>query len=473
MFLNRADELEALESRWSRGLGEFFIVWGRRRVGKTELLSHFLEGKRGFHFEATEGLEPDHLADISRLIAEETGSRLLAEQPLTSWPAVLAALEEYAKQGPAIVILDEFQWIARATNDIGSQLNRWWRTAGKDLPIFLILSGSEVSFFEREVLTGTMFGRRTGQQQLAPFDYRAAGLFFPGWSSEDRIRAYAVCGGMPYYLEQFDPDLALADNVLRTMLRRDGVLHEEAKLLLHEELPDPARYFSILRAIENGATKHNEIQQRTGIAKATLGESLVLLRELQLVRRRAPVTVANPDRTKQTSYEITDGYLRFYFRFMLPFESRLQSNAAAERHLNETVLPNLDRFVSKPTFEEICQTYVQREENAAAAGAWWGSVRTGRSSEMREVDVVAIGGGGEALAIGSCKWSSDQVGLGEENLLTQLQPHIPKTTAETRHYFFSLAGFGDDLLALSQATPDRYRLVAADDLFSNGAGEPA
>ncbi len=464
-FFNRTDELQALETRWQRGSGEFYVVWGRRRVGKTELLSQFLGGKRGFHFEATEGLEPDHLADLSRILAEETGSRLLAAQPLTNWTAALAAIEEYVRQGPAVVILDEFQWIARTTVDIGSLLNRWWREVGRNLPIFLILSGSEVSFFENEVLTGTMFGRRTGQQQLAPFDYRAAGLFFPDWSPEDRICAYAVCGGMPYYLEQFEPDVPLAENILRTMLHRDGVLHEEAKLLLHEELPQPARFFSILRAIENGATRHNEIQQRTGIAQATLDEALALLRELYLVRRRYPVTVANPDRTKQTSYEITDGYLRFYFRFMLPFESRLKSNADAERHLRETVLSNFDHFVSRPAFEEVCQEYLRTEEQAAAVGSWWGHVRVGRKSEMREVDAVAIDGTATVLAIGSCKWTTDAVGLAQENLLTELEPHIPKTGPDTRHYFFSLSGFEEPLVRLAAAAPDRYRLVAPADLF--------
>jgi len=466
VFLNRTDELAALENRWQRGRGELFLVWGRRRVGKTELLSRFLTGKRGFHFEATEGLEPDHLADIGQILAEETGSALLATQQLTSWPAVLAALEEYAKQGPAIVILDEFQWIARATGDIGSQLNRWWRTVGRDLPIFLILSGSEVSFFEREVLTGTMFGRRTGQLRLAPFDYGAAALFLPNWTPEDRIRAFAVCGGMPYYLEQLDPDCSLSENILRMILQRDGVLHEEARLLLHEELPDPARYFSILRAIENGATKHSEIQHRTGIAKATLDESLVLLRELHLVRRRVPVTVTNPERTKQTRYEISDGYLRFYFRFMLPFESRLKTNADAERHLRETVMPRLDQFVSKPAFEEVCQTFVQREEGAAAVGSWWGSVRTGRKTEMREVDVVAVDGDGAALAIGSCKWTKAGVGIAQEAILAELQPHIPKTTSATRHYYFSLSGFERQLVELAEAAPDSVRLVGPGDLYS-------
>ena len=464
-FYDRTDELGALEDRWQRGQGEFFVVWGRRRVGKTELLHRFIQGKRGIHFEATEGLEHDHLADLGQLLAEATGSRLLATQPLTNWPAALAAIEELARGGPAVVILDEFQWIARATADIGSQLNRWWRTTGRELPIFLILSGSEVSFFEREVLTGSMFGRRTGQQQLLPFGYRDSALFFPGWSPEDIIRAYAVCGGMPYYLEQFDPARTLADNILRSMLYRDGVLHEEARLLLYEELPEPARYFSILRAIENGATKHNEILQRTSIPQSTLDQALTLLRELQLVRRAHPLTAPNPDRTKQTRYELVDGYLRFYFRFMLPYESRLKSNADAERHLAETVMPNLDHFVSKPAFEEICQAFMRAEENAVAAGSWWGNVRFGGRNQTREVDAIAIGSNGVVTAIGSCKWTTEQVGLAEESLLAEIEPLIPKTSAATAHYFFGRNGFDPALEQLAADQPQKVRLVSPSQLF--------
>jgi len=465
-FYNRSDELGALDERWERGRSEFFVVWGRRRVGKTELLHRFVRGKRGIHFEATEGLEHDHLSDLGRLLAEATGSTLLAAQPLTSWPAALAAIAELARGGPTVVVLDEFQWVARATRDIGSQLNRWWRTTGRALPLFLILSGSEVSFFEREVLTGTTFGRRTGQQQVLPLGYRDAALFVPRWSPEDKIRAYAVCGGMPYYLEQLDPARPLADNILRTMLHRDGMLHEEARLLLHEELPDPARYFSILRAIENGASKHNEILQRTHIPQATLDQALTTLRELQLVRRAHPVTVANPDRTKLTRYEIADGYLRFYFRFVLPYESRLKTNADAKRHLNGTVLPNLDHFVSKPAFEEICHAYLQRETDAAAIGHWWGSVRISGRNESREIDAVAMDSTGSILAIGSCKWTTEPIGLDDERLLAELQPFVPKTHAGTQHYLFSLSGFEPALERLARGDPKRYRLVTPAMLFA-------
>jgi uncharacterized protein len=468
-FYNREDELQALETRWQRGGGEFFVVWGRRRVGKTELLSRFLQGKRGFLFEATEGLEPDHLRDLSDVLVAETGNALLAAQPLTNWQAALAAIADYARTAPAVVILDEFQWIARATADVGSQLNRWWRETGRDLPIFLILSGSEVSFFERQVLTGSMYGRRTGQQQLTPFNYLAAGLFFTDWLPEDKVRAYAVCGGMPYYLEQFDARLSLGDNILQAMLYRSGVLHEEAKLLLYEELPDPQRYFSILRAIENGANRLNEIAQRTGLRGTPLHTSLELLRELYLVRRKYPVTVANPDRTRSTSYEIVDGYLRFYFRFMLPYESRLRSNAEAEQHLRQSVMPSLDHFVSKPAFEEVCQEYLRVQERAAAVGTWWGQVRDGRRWASRELDAVAVDGSGLVTAIGECKWTNAKIGMNEERLLTRLEQALPSVQPDVRHYFFALAGFEDELLGLAAADPHRIKLVTPADLYYGSA----
>ncbi|MBM3676801.1 MAG: ATP-binding protein, partial [Actinobacteria bacterium] len=456
------------ERRSQSGRGEFLVVWGRRRVGKTELLSHFLEGRRGVHFEATEGLEPDHLHDLTSILQAETGSPLLAAQGLANWQAGLAAIADYARTEPTVVILDEFQWIAHATPDLGSLVNRWWREVGRLLPILLIVSGSEVAFFERDVLTGTMFGRRTGQLQLAPFDYRAAGLFFPGWSPEDRVRAYAVCGGMPYYLEQFDERLPLEENLLQAMLYRSGVLHEEAKLLLHEELPEPQKFFSILRAIANGATRHNQIAQRTGVRNSALHNALGLLRELYLVRRKVPVTAANPDRTKQTSYEITDGYLRFYFRFMHPFESRLKNDADAGQHLRQTILPNLDEFVSRPTFEEVCQEYLRAAEGAAAVGSWWGQVRQGSKWISRELDGVALDGDGNAIAIASCKWTSAQAGVAEEALLTRLETELPKTGPPVRHYFFSKSGFDSPLTALAAADPNRIRLVAPGDLYAQG-----
>ena len=464
-FHDRADELEALTSRWARGSAEFFVLWGRRRVGKTELLTQVLDGRRGIHFEATEALEHDHLEDFTRLLVQaDPGNRLLAEQLLGSWDAALAAIEQFVGDERTLIVLDEFQWIAKAQPEIGSLLNRWWRLRGKNLPIFLVISGSEVSFFERHVLTGAMFGRRTGQQKLRPFRYRDAALFLPDYSPADRIRAFAVCGGMPYYLEQFDPARSLADNILEKILYRDGVLHEEAELLIHEELPDPARYSSILRAIQNGATRFNEIVMRTRLEPDFVNDALRRLRSLDLVERVVPVTAANPERSKQTYYTIADGYLRFHFRFVQPYASHLTTNAGAENHLRQTVLPNLDHFVSAPAFEEICRDFLGREENAST-GRWWGHIREGARSVVREVDAAAKNTSNTIVAIGSCKWRNDVMPYSEHELLVRLAPHIPGLGDQPRLYFFAREGFDDRLQALAATSNGRIRLVAPGDLF--------
>jgi uncharacterized protein len=161
-FFDRADELAALEDNWTAGDARFFVLWGRRRVGKTELLNHFVEGKRSLYFEATDAGRGDQLHDLSRELARVSGNELLARQPLTSWAAALAAIAQWAAPERTVVVLDEFQYLAAQDPELGSLLNRWWRTTGRRLPLVLVVAGSEVSFFEREVLAGQMYGRRTG-----------------------------------------------------------------------------------------------------------------------------------------------------------------------------------------------------------------------------------------------------------------------------------------------------------------------
>lgn len=464
-FYDREDELAALERRWRDGDGEFFILWGRRRVGKTELLTRFMAGKRALLLEATDAVEADHLADLTALVAEVAEGDLLATQPLQSWQAGLAAIADIARSGQVLVVLDEFQRIAIATPEIGSLLNRWWRTTGRNLPVFLILSGSEVSFFERNVLTGPTYGRRTGQQRLDPFGYRNAALFFPGYSPEDRLRAWAVLGGMPYYLEQFDSDRSIGCNILGTILYREGVLREEARLLLHEELPDPARYASILRAIAGGCTRHNEISRRTRID--AIDPYLRTLQRLFIITRRVPVTAANPERTRQVTYAIADGYLRFHYRFVAPFESRLVTNARAEQHLEQVVLPQLDQFVSADGFETACREYLAARDDVADVGRWWGQVREAGRWVSRELDAVAVAADRSVVAVGGCKWTAVPTGTEEDDTIGRLLAHIPGAgpTPPVR-YHFSRTGFTEGLKRRAAQDPTRIRLVRPTDMFA-------
>jgi hypothetical protein len=379
---------------------------------------------------------------------------------------------DWAREGPVLLVLDEFQFIAKENPDIGSIINVWWREHGESLPIFVVLSGSEVGFFEREVVSysATTYGRRAGQLRLRPFKARDIDLFLPSWSPEDKVAAYAVFGHMPYYLAQIRDNESLAENILNLVLRPDGLLHEEARLLLEQELPEASAYFSVLRAIAAGQTRVSQIAQRTGIPGGTsrISQMLEQLRNLWLVERQFPVTVLNPERSKQSFYRITDPYLRFWFRFVLPAQGRLADEDGASGHLRGRVLPDLDEFVSAPAFEEVCQEWLRREVDAASVGWWWGKVRETRDAGLRDVDreldAVAVDDSGGVIAIGSCKWTAGPLPYGEKTKLEALGQHLAPDGPPPRLYFFSRSGFDPDLASEAETT-DQMNLVSPADLF--------
>lgn len=471
-FLNRVDELAALEDMWREPGGRLFVLWGRRRVGKTELLSQFAESRPSLYFEAIDTTPMEQLRSFSSELASVHPGSVLASQPATNWSAALSALEQLLRGGERYaVVLDEFQYLAKRDPSLATTLNVWWRKVGRELPLMLILAGSEVSFFREDVLAGSMYGRRDGQLALHPFDVASSALFTPRYSAEDRVRTFAICGGMPYYLAHWDDSVSVADNILRRILNRDGMLHEEAELLLRQELPDPQQYAAILAAIASGSTRNNEIANHTGLDRAQVYQHLKTLERLQLVGQGRPVTASS--RSKKTSYSIRDGFLGFHFRFVAPYTSRLRSREEARRHLDNTVLPALDEFVAKPAWERICQEYVFRSEpEAVSVGAWWGNVQTApKHSERREVDIVALDHHRRVIATGSCKWTLEPLSRHEEAVLAELEPHIVDASGVDieglpRHYFFSRSGFTDGMHRLVKEDPSRIRLLAPEDIYS-------
>lgn len=472
-FFNRGDELEALNRRWASPRGEFLVVYGRRRVGKSWLITHWSEQRRHLYIEATAGSELDQLYDVSLELARVTGRAIYAEQPLTNWRAVFAAFDELLAEGPIAITLDEFQFIARGTPAIGSLINRFVSSHKDDARLFLIVSGSDVSFFEQEVLgyAAVTYGRRTGSLHLRPFDWSETAPFVPGWSVEDRIRTWAIWGGMPFYLAEIDSEHDLAENILRTTLAPDGLLRNEPAFLFAQEsrIRERDGYVSALRAIASGQTRLSEIAERVQRSPAEARRFLETLEQMGLVQRRRPV-----DRQvgKKVSYAITDPFLRFWFRFVAPFESRLYSEAAARRHLHETVLPALDAFVSRDAFEEICQRWLLRHDpRAVDVGRWWGSkrVRTpdGLRNRQYEADVAALDADGDLVALGSCKWSDGERDAGELDKLETIATMMGRERPPL--YFFDRSGFSQRLHEIARSRTD-VQLVTTADLAADDAG---
>lgn len=204
------------------------------------------------------------LCDFTNELARVWGNELLRAQPLTSWEAALTAVAQYVGGERTLVVLDEFQLLAARSPELETTISRWWRTTGRELPKALVLAGSELSFFEDKVFAGSLYGRRTGQLKLEPFTARDAALFHPGYSDEDKVRAYSVCGGIPYYLERFSDSKPIAEGLLTEVFERTGLLHDEAELMLRQSIPDPSNHIAVLRSIAHGYNRNNQIADRLG-----------------------------------------------------------------------------------------------------------------------------------------------------------------------------------------------------------------
>ncbi|MDM7987962.1 MAG: ATP-binding protein, partial [Smithella sp.] len=310
MFVNRVSELELLEKRYASGKAEFFVLYGRRRVGKTELLARFCEGKHSIFFVSDLGSEISLRTALSAAVNTTLFGPNQMNAVYSTWEDLLHALAQAAQGERLVVVLDEFPYLVTAHPPLATILQRVWDQTMKNSQIMLILCGSYIGMMEETVLgyQAPLYGRRTAQYLLEPLQFKDARLFYPSFELEDQVRAYAVYGGTPAYLHTLQPQQSLYENILNEILSRGSFLYDEARFVLQQELREPRNYFAILQAIAAGKTRLNEIKQATGIEGATA--YLDTLQQLHLVERIVPVTETQPQKSRRGIYRLKDHYLR-------------------------------------------------------------------------------------------------------------------------------------------------------------------
>lgn len=354
MFIGRDPELAFLEELHASAKPEFYVLYGRRRVGKTELLQQFCQRHRSVYFLATQQRDRDNLRAFRQAIVEGLGDELAATIDFPDWTTALSFVAERANGERLTVVLDEFPYLCEAQKSVPSQLQRFWDTRGKKSSLLLVLCGSQVSFMETEVLSekSPLFGRRTSQKRLEPLAPRDTLGFFPKWKLQDRVLAYAILGGMPAYLARFDDALTLSENVQKEILRPEGFLFDEAQFLLRTELTNPATYNSILAAVARGAQRLNDIALEVGVDATTANKYLTVLRELELVEREVPLYDPDPLRSRRGTYRIADRFLQFHFRYLQPHLSLVHAGRGS-RVLEEFVQPDFPRLLDEARTEFI------------------------------------------------------------------------------------------------------------------------
>ena len=413
MFVNRLSELDLLEKRFVSGKPEFFVLYGRRRVGKTELMARFCEGKRVVFFVSDLSSEISLRTALSSAINSVIFGPGQMDAVYSNWEALFQALSQAAQKERLVVVLDEFPYMVTAHPPLASILQKSWDQTLKNSKIMLILCGSYIGMMEETVLgyQAPLYGRRTAQYLLEPLQFKDARLFFPSFPNEDQVRAYAVYGGTPAYLHTIEPNKTLKENIQDNILTRGSYLYDEVRFILQQELREPRNYFAILQAIAAGKTRLNEIKQATGLDGATA--YLGTLQQLHLIERLVPVTETQPQKSRRGIYRLKDNYLRFWFRFVHPNRSQLERGGTYPI-LENQVLPEIDHF-SNLAFEEICQQYFWQNGLSGklsflpdSIGRWW------RANEGIDLAVV---GEKDAILV-ECKWSGQPIGT---NILADLE----------------------------------------------------
>ncbi|HEY8361880.1 MAG TPA: ATP-binding protein [Tissierellaceae bacterium] len=451
MFIGRKYELETLNRLYNEDRFHFIVIYGRRRVGKTTLLTEFCKDKPSIFFVAEEYNDKIALKSFSDKILSYFGlSGLVSE--FESWEKAFLYLAHQAKDKRLIVVIDEFPYIVNSNKSIPSILQNLIDHHLKDTKLFLIICGSAVSFIEKEVLSykSPLYGRRTAQLIVEPFNFFESREFFPRYDFENQVIAYGILGGIPQYLKNFDDTKDIYENIKTKILDKASYLYEEPKLLLRQEVREPALYNSIIEAIANGSSKLNEISTKVGIDTDKCAKYISVLIDLKILDKITPIELKGKNvKSRKSIYKIKDNFFKFWYRFVFSNKALIELGLFDEVIENK-IKPFINEFMGE-VYEEICMDYLKiLNKNRKLPfvferiGKWWGNNPYKKREE--EIDIVAYGK--NSIIFGECKWQNTKTDMSVLNNL--IEKSVLFDYPEKYYVLFSKSGFTEDLINFAE-----------------------
>ena len=389
-FVDREQEMATLQSEYGRDGSGLVVLYGRRRVGKTTLISEFIKNKKALFFLASEESESQNRLAFQEKAADFLNSDLLKNVEVKSWDVLFRAIMDSHFDSKPVIVLDEFQYLGRSNPAFPSVFQRIWEEILKDRQVMVILCGSLISMMQSQTLAydSPLYGRRTAQIRLKQIPFAYYHEFFPEKSRKELIEMYAVTGGVPKYIELFSQSKDIYSAIETCVLNRSGYLYDEPHFLLQQEVSEVGSYFSIIKAIAAGNTKLSAIAGVLEVKSTSLTKYLKTLIDLDILEREVPVTEEKPETCKQGQYKIKDNFLAFWFQFVFPYQSFIEGGHP--EIVSSRIRANLIKNHTAYVYEDICRQSVWdrigRGEFPALynrVGRWWGNRDV-------EIDIVAL-----------------------------------------------------------------------------------
>lgn len=457
-FIGRTSELNLIDRLWDSPNAEFMILYGRRRIGKTRLLTHWINqhNAEGMYWMAEPTSAVDQLRSFSQAIANfmEPDDPAPLDFSYANWEQAFRQIALLARGKRTAIFIDEITYLMDTNASIIGTLQKVWDHRLKQSDVLLALSGSQMGAMKKQVLSyqAPLYGRATAQMSLSPLPYGATRDYFPNYSPEERVRLYAILGGVPAYWERIDLNRTVMENLHQLIEPSNAWMLDEPRLLLQDFITDLYNYVGIMRAMAQGAHTLSEIGERNGLSSTHMTSYLQVLRETGFVERKVPITQRNI-KSRLGRYHVTDPFLRFYYRFLAAYQSRLA--LGQQRQVVSAIEKDMDAFIEANTWRELCQQWVALADehselpiSVEAVGSEW--------RRNYSIDVFGIDEEAKTLILGSCQWHDESGRIDDlERAIQNAASIIPRNEEWTVYYLgFAAKGWspGDRLRAEAALT---------------------
>jgi uncharacterized protein len=446
-FVGRKRELEELNRIISQRGAQFILVFGRRRVGKTTLLLNWADqsGKPYIYWVANRDTPAQVRLGFTRAVWRWAHPESQAVPRFDTWEDAFETTAQLVGDQPVILILDEFSYATESDASLASHLQAAWDHLFKDSNITIVLAGSHIGMMvDLMGYQAPLYDRFTAQLPVDPLPFAALRDFLPHYTAAERVAVFAVTGGVPAYLERFDDQRSLTENLRDLFMQRTSIFRTEPFFLIGDVIRrETQTYEAVLKSIAAGNRTPQDIGNTLGVSSSYLSPYLKQLEELHLVRRHIPATTPpeRREKTKTSQYHLTDPYLRFYFRFIAPNADLVEQELS--QILWDRISDQFRAFVGLTAFEDLCREWVLVKARAGKlpmvpelVGSHW--------STDAQVDVVAVNWHDKAILLGECKWGVDTVGRSVVRELVNKTPKVVLSEGWQVYYiYFARAGFTD------------------------------
>ena len=447
-FFDRKEELKRIKEIYDTlETGEFVVIYGRRRVGKTAFIKRFLETIKAEHI---------------YYMVQKTGKKELLELPADSifdqtgdkvqffdWKDMLSYLVEKSKSEKIVMIFDEFSRFQEIAPEFITQLQDYWDSTLKKNKILLIAIGSSMSMMHQIFMQNTapLYGRITYTIHMDPFRYADFRTMFPELNEKEKIALFSVFGGTPHFL-WFVKKTKKKDvfAILETLvLHPTGRLKDEPTNFITMELKKDAKYNALLYAIAKSNGERKEVIHKSGIQSKDIDYYVNNLEELlSIVEKVIPMF----QKRKEVRYMIKDNYFHFWYKFIFPNSSIIELGNIAL--VKEKIKNDLNAYIGQ-RFEGIMKELLilyntkkikDLDINFTAIGPWWGKNREGI---VEEIEIVANNAQTKDIILCEVKWTNKPIGTTEVKKLDAKVKYI--NASGTFHYLLvSTSGFTEECI---------------------------